>query len=980
MANCQTEDDALLTRSNTEFHLPNGDVVTLPTEETGLRVRSQAGQTQELSLANVLKQWLPDDSKWNGHTFGNYIRYTNSHDGLTVGLDDAMLFNGALLAILTTHSAGGSGQALKSQQLVRVETAPVLKLTMLQCLDVPDGSPYTIPRHLSRLFVWNKRLLLLTHPGAPDDLTPLSAPDARSNPARASELVEINTNGKMGASVARFPQPLYPFDIVANRWLVLGTGPNTQTRFPVWVHDMERHISMPVPGDWQCYNGESSLTLPSPGNTLPYLAMEVFGTDQGNSRSVIVVHLPDGKRSSIALGRADLLSVLLWNGLIVAVDMSNNRVHVYDVTTGKRVKTLSTTSASTAGASANINTIVARAPANSDPAMQKPQDTTPVGKTVTLSINGTRIADAYKVQEEVLVPLYAAIPMGLEPHINAATGVITLQKPGLVFRLKLGSRSAACNGKPFTLFIAPRLDTTSPDSPDSEADTDARLPPLPFVPIFALAHRLKFNVCFNPNAGDVGALYNLSNQDSHTRSAPSTVPTSLPRIVPPNARHANNLAIYADLHYGNPGAFDPAKPSSLDTTGITLSLVNWRSMPIVVSDRHVFIELANGRFNTADQTDTLHGNPYRTLRVVPNTLRLLNISPFSGRLPVKRIVYMDGWNFCEWKTEPAATKPAATKPKPISRQIMGRFCKAIEEDDVAGVRKGLRCGIPINEFLPFYNQTPLMMAAEYASLDVFNFLLAQHADTSVRNVNNYSGGITALRYAITGSNNGTETSRRKAETRRIAMLRMLMARGLRLDERDQNGGTSLMWLVNSRIKLQAIWRFALHNGADINARNDEGESALHLAVSVEMARLLLDAGADPNIRNKSGATPLILAANIYTLNYSLIQLLLDRGAAINARDDQGRTPLIRLLWDACISYLPTHTDNENEEKPPSFTPPRDDCLRLLLRKGADLNTQDKEGKTALDWAKATLAECETDEHRKQAQHIIDILLGAGATR
>ena len=53
-------------------------------------------------------------------------------------------------------------------------------------------------------------------------------------------------------------------------------------------------------------------------------------------------------------------------------------------------------------------------------------------------------------------------------------------------------------------------------------------------------------------------------------------------------------------------------------------------------------------------------------------------------------------------------------------------------------------------------------------------------------------------------------------------------------------------------------------GADPNARNESGETPLHVAAASNdnpaVIATLVDAGADPNARNKSGKTPLHEAA------------------------------------------------------------------------------------------------------------------------
>ena len=79
---------------------------------------------------------------------------------------------------------------------------------------------------------------------------------------------------------------------------------------------------------------------------------------------------------------------------------------------------------------------------------------------------------------------------------------------------------------------------------------------------------------------------------------------------------------------------------------------------------------------------------------------------------------------------------------------------------------------------------------------------------------------------------------------------------------------------------------------DLNARNKDGETALHLAIEKgmkELAALLIKTGARVNARNKNSETPLHAAALHEDPIYA--EMLLDAKAYPNLRNDDGETPL-----------------------------------------------------------------------------------------
>jgi ankyrin repeat protein len=111
------------------------------------------------------------------------------------------------------------------------------------------------------------------------------------------------------------------------------------------------------------------------------------------------------------------------------------------------------------------------------------------------------------------------------------------------------------------------------------------------------------------------------------------------------------------------------------------------------------------------------------------------------------------------------------------------------------------------------------------------------------------------------------------------------------DARDgRHRATALIWAV--RTGNQAAVELLLGLGADVNAPDRSGGTALHAAVDferLEIGNILISAGADPSQRDEEGRSPLHVGAESGQLQFCV--LLVEAGAALDAQDNHGKTPL-----------------------------------------------------------------------------------------
>lgn len=174
---------------------------------------------------------------------------------------------------------------------------------------------------------------------------------------------------------------------------------------------------------------------------------------------------------------------------------------------------------------------------------------------------------------------------------------------------------------------------------------------------------------------------------------------------------------------------------------------------------------------------------------------------------------------------------------------------------------------------------------------------------------------TALSWAASGDDSAT--------------VRELLNAGARVNFPDKHGYTALMGAVNNQ-KIPNL-KILLDAGADANARVPEtGDTALLLPLyrrqdATEIVRCLLKNGANPNAANNVGRSALMLAT--FGQPRAAVEALLRAGASVNARDKRGNTALMAAA------------DYGNAE-----------AVKALLADRADATLRNSEGDTALSIA------------------------------
>ncbi|MFH0947290.1 MAG: ankyrin repeat domain-containing protein [Planctomycetota bacterium] len=151
------------------------------------------------------------------------------------------------------------------------------------------------------------------------------------------------------------------------------------------------------------------------------------------------------------------------------------------------------------------------------------------------------------------------------------------------------------------------------------------------------------------------------------------------------------------------------------------------------------------------------------------------------------------------------------------------------------------------------------------------------------------------------------------------LAEMLLLGGAGLEARNEQGNTPLLLAVDW--EKPRVYQVLKQYGADLRAVDEEGFTALAIAAlngNAELVQALLDDGLDPDQANQDGFTPLMQAAEGCQLE--TVRVLLRRGADPSLRDSKGRTALDLAIeqgnecepeddaeWDDLVEFLRTNS-------------------------------------------------------------------------
>jgi len=250
---------------------------------------------------------------------------------------------------------------------------------------------------------------------------------------------------------------------------------------------------------------------------------------------------------------------------------------------------------------------------------------------------------------------------------------------------------------------------------------------------------------------------------------------------------------------------------------------------------------------------------------------------------------------------------------------------AASAGDSAEVTRQLQANPQNRDMMNMQRRTPLMIAAACGELEAARVLLERGADPNGGNIRRYEApiyaaarrGDTAMAELLLTCHADVDNrsvsplcaaappdNDEALNVRRLAVAEMLLEHGADVNGVDRGEHITPL---HASVRNVAMTKLLLEHGAKLEAKDDQGQTALFRAadvVNLPVAKLLIEHGADVNAREKDGHPVLYCA--VKANNIPLAELLIEHGADVNALDNAGHSLLYGTLRPEIRDYLIAH--------------------------------------------------------------------------
>ena len=198
--------------------------------------------------------------------------------------------------------------------------------------------------------------------------------------------------------------------------------------------------------------------------------------------------------------------------------------------------------------------------------------------------------------------------------------------------------------------------------------------------------------------------------------------------------------------------------------------------------------------------------------------------------------------------------------------------------------------------------------------------------------------------------------------------------GIDVNAKNEDGWTPLHIAAYSHNSLEML-QLLVAQGADAHVINNKGETLLHTVagrggvledysfqdVKIEFLKYLVSLGIDVNVKDEEGET-LLHHAVLHDSDVEVLRYLVSQGADAKAKTKKGWTLLhsvaayepseeiLKYIVSQCIEGYTNNEDGENPLCRKKLDKYKIEILQYLVSHGHNINAKDKESKTLLHYA------------------------------